>query len=109
MQNNWPIVDAFAQEMKAKLEANKAKKGVREGQPYDDDPNVYWGGWLYDDPLTLYNRIIEEAHELRDAILRGASADVVIAEAADVSNMAMMVADAFAMRQQQRGLLERRQ
>ena len=104
----WPIVGRFALEMEAKLEANR-HKGVREGQQDGCDPSMCppSGGWLHDDPLALLHRVMEEVVELQHAIDRGAPSTEIIEEAADVANMAMMVADAYCYRANRRGLLER--
>lgn len=82
----WPWVLAFARRMEAKLEANR-HKGDREG-------------WLSDRPRALFERLTEEVRELRLALRldkprwyeRG-EIDEVTAEAADVANFAMMIAD----------------
>jgi len=79
---DWPVVHAFALAMVAKLEQHKPKKGGREG-------------WEEDDPLDLMRRVQQEARELSKAINRSEPDETVLAEAADVANMAMMVADAY--------------
>lgn len=76
----WPIVLAFARRMEAKLEKNR-HKGNREG-------------WLNMSTSALMKRLGQEMLELIDACARpGLDAQVVIDEAADVANFAMMVAD----------------
>lgn len=73
---NYLIIAAMVK----KLDANRPKKGGREG-------------WQNDDPSALVRRVIEEAEELEHAVdtqPRG----LILAEAADVANMALMVADA---------------
>lgn len=79
-----PEVHAFAQAMERKLRANDHKPG-----------------WKQDDPGALMDRVEEEAIELRCAasawrisgLRRTTIAEHVLEEAADVANMAMMVAD----------------
>ena len=73
----WPTVYWFALEMVRKLDSNKPKKGGREG-------------WENDDPLALLGRLREEVEEL-------SAARNDIGEAADVANMAMMVADSIGL------------
>ncbi len=80
----WPVVLAFAKLMEHKLALNR-DKGDREG-------------WLKDTPLDLSIRILEEHHEMTDALMahwacNGASDHYVALEAADVANFAMMLAD----------------
>ena len=63
----------------------------------------YRPGWKGDDPTGLTYRVLEEAHELRRSMLSTGGAPVhmighrhkaeIAADAADVANMAMMVAD----------------
>lgn len=80
--DRWPTVTVFAEAMRAKLEQHRAEKGGREG-------------WWDDDPMGLANRVAEELRELRGAlILMSPDPRRVLEEAADVANMAMMVADA---------------
>lgn len=58
--------------------------------------NDHKGGWQNDNPRALAARVVEEAHELLDACsIRGVEKrrERVAEEAADVANMAMMVAD----------------
>lgn len=102
----WPVVQVFAQEMERKLSLNR-HKGDREGRPYDDDPDLTYGGWLHDEPYQLHWRILEELDELRRAITSGASFEDVAAEAADVANMAMMMADAYGWKRDRKGFMER--
>lgn len=71
-----PEVAAFAQMMERKLRANDFKPG-----------------WKGDSPSALCRRVDEEVGELRDAVSRGAPVALIAEEAADVGNMAMMVAD----------------
>lgn len=78
--DRWPVLIPFIAAMVQKLDANRPKKGGREG-------------WRNDDPSALVRRVIEEAEELEHAVdtqPRG----LILAEAADVANMALMVADA---------------
>jgi NTP pyrophosphatase (non-canonical NTP hydrolase) len=80
--DRWPVLAAFLAAMVRKLDANKEKKGGREG-------------WRHDDPADLLRRVNEEAAEMRGVVeARGVPASEVLDEAADVANMAMMVADA---------------
>lgn len=80
-----PWVNAFADEMEAKLEQNR-HKGDREG-------------WSSDAPLELMRRLKEEARELEAALRwpRALPSDAdkqrIREEAADVANFAMMIAD----------------
>ena len=78
-----PEVREFAREMEARLRANEHK-----------------GGWKNDSPLDLLQRVLEETEELRAVVreirdngLPRRLRDNVWAEAADVGNFAMMVAD----------------
>lgn len=77
----WPYVFAFALEMEKKLAANR-HKGDREG-------------WSGDHPRDLFDRLMEEARELKATFRLGSSAqpEDVRVEAADVANFAMMIAD----------------
>lgn len=71
-----PEVLAFARIMEAKLRA------------HDDRP-----GWKEDQVGALLLRAIEELDEVRDAWQTGRSSKEMAAEAADVANFAMMIAD----------------
>lgn len=51
--------------------------------------NDHKGGWKSEDPTWLLGRMLEEAHELAQAVPDGA----VLHEAADVANFCLMVAD----------------
>jgi NTP pyrophosphatase (non-canonical NTP hydrolase) len=90
-----PIVRWFAEQMELKLLENEHK-----------------GGWQNDSPEDLMARVFEEAQELRDTHrtadavcdardrllpteTRRARRPLVVSEAADVANMAMMVADHY--------------
>jgi NTP pyrophosphatase (non-canonical NTP hydrolase) len=82
--STWPIVLWFAGEMEKKLEANR-HKGDAEG-------------WRMCSPFTLLDRLREETGELSTAMDLIPPADPavfpkIIAEAADVANFAMMIAD----------------
>jgi hypothetical protein len=60
--------------------------------------NAHKGGrgmWLNDDPRDLLARVRQEVDELEEALAAGASPKTVWEEAADVANMAAMVADAY--------------
>lgn len=52
-------------------------------------------GWENDDVIDLRERVKEELKELDEAISKGADPEIVRAEASDVANMVMMVADAY--------------
>lgn len=80
----WTYVLAFARRMEAKLDRNR-HKGNREG-------------WLKDEPIDLLARLVEEVVELQHALDREQSPDTISAEAADVANFALMVADAYEFR-----------
>jgi DNA-directed RNA polymerase subunit RPC12/RpoP len=73
-----PEVLRLAQEMERQLRA------------HDDRP-----GWKTEPLFYLYGRMLEETHELSAVIMDAADPCVVWHEAADVANMAMMVADAY--------------
>lgn len=74
------IVMFMAVQMEFKLSENR-HKGDREG-------------WLGDDPASLLSRVDEEAEELRNQYWNGPRLGGELwLEAADVANMAMMVAD----------------
>ena len=100
----WPYVLAFAIEMERQLVENAHKDAHHpECQDYDHDGVCDSGpsepGWLHGfQSLDAMQRIYEEANELRDATLRtfptntAEKAQAVTDEAADVGNMAMMLA-----------------
>lgn len=78
-----PVVVAFANAMMRKLHANH-HKGDRDG-------------WCADSPWHFIDRVDEEAKELRAEVASGClnwKLDAILNEAADVANIAMMVADA---------------
>jgi NTP pyrophosphatase (non-canonical NTP hydrolase) len=77
----YSYVRAFGRIMEGKLQANR-HKGDREG-------------WVESRPLDLLERVTEELDELLAAVFHRESDEVVAKEAADVANMAMMVADAY--------------
>jgi NTP pyrophosphatase (non-canonical NTP hydrolase) len=70
----------FAKAMECELRCNEGK-----------------GGWKEEDVMWLLERLEEEVVELRQAVDRASSwriaATVILAEAADVANFAMMIAD----------------
>jgi NTP pyrophosphatase (non-canonical NTP hydrolase) len=70
-----PSVRWFAERMERELRAN-----------------AYKGGWAGCDAPWLLKRLREETRELAEAI-RGGDAEDIAAEAADVANFAMMIAD----------------
>lgn len=88
--DRWPVLVSFIAAMVRKLDANKPKKGGRDG-------------WCNDLPADLMRRVLEEAAEMRVLVDSGPSETTetranakaeILDEAADVANMAMMVADA---------------
>ena len=77
-----PEVAAFAQAMESQLRKHDATRGKR--------------GWQNDYPQPLMQRLRQEADELDTVLLLGLSPNkpaMALAEAADVANFAMMVAD----------------
>lgn len=90
MSPTRPWVDAFADEMEAKLAANR-KKGDR-------------AGWRSCRPSWLLKQLAGEVGELAEAMLEGieaegidrASPEWVVSECADIANFAMMIADVAA-------------
>lgn len=79
--DRWKPLAPFVTRMVKKLEANKKEKGGREG-------------WINDEPTSLAERVMEETKELQEAVTAKDGGDKALDEAADVANMAMMVADA---------------
>lgn len=77
----YRYVLAFGKLMEWKLSQNR-HKGDRNG-------------WIGDSPMDLYDRVKEETTELLVALANGGTWEEVALEAADVANMAMMVADAY--------------
>ncbi len=78
-----PVVLGFAREMEAKLRANDRK-----------------GGWRYCDLRYLSYRLRRETDELVAAVQAARNGTdeqrrAIVAEAADVANFAMMIADNF--------------
>lgn len=73
--------DAWRKVMLAKLLSNAHKGGPE--------------GWENDDVIDLRERVKEELKELDDAISHHRDPAAIRAEAADVANMVMMVADAY--------------
>lgn len=74
-----PEVEWFARAMEQKLRDNEHK-----------------GGWINDKPRKLFARLLEEVKELEEELAKfsmAGKADGVLAEAADVGNFAMMIAD----------------
>ena len=57
--------------------------------------NAHKGGWQNCTMAYLTRRLGQEAGELRRAIARNAPSKEVVAEAADVANFAMMIADVY--------------
>ena len=80
--NTWPEIQKFAVRMEGKLAQNR-HKGDR-------------AGWLTTHPTYLINRLLDETAELYDALDNLLNPEDVWAEAADVANFAMMVADSYA-------------
>ncbi len=87
-----PFVMRMARYMEQKLAENRYKGNAE--------------GWRRDDPSDLQDRVSEENDELWDAVREGKPPEEVWREAADVANMAMMVADAY---EHQRALSARTQ
>lgn len=75
----WPVVMRFAVAMEGKLAQNR-HKGDR-------------AGWLAMDCGELRDRLRDEVDELDDAIRNLSGPKAILAEAADVANFAMMIAD----------------
>ncbi|WP_217647716.1 hypothetical protein [Alicyclobacillus macrosporangiidus] len=71
-----PEIAWFAEQMSGKL-----------------DENAHKGGWNRCDPWWLLGRLREEAAELQAAMMNPGAPEVIIREAADVANFAMMIAD----------------
>lgn len=71
-----PEVIAFARLMEDQLRANDHKPG-----------------WIQNGPFDLWPRLMEEAGELKMALIARDGPDVIAKEAADVANFAMMIAD----------------
>jgi NTP pyrophosphatase (non-canonical NTP hydrolase) len=74
------VLESFRDVMDARLHQNLAHKGDRNN-------------WVNGDVSHLLERVAEELQELREAVELGHSE--VLLEAADVANMAMMVADCY--------------
>jgi NTP pyrophosphatase (non-canonical NTP hydrolase) len=56
-------------------------------------------GWKYDEPIALFNRLIEEAKELSEELdKKRPHTGRVIKECADVANFAVMIADVMQRR-----------
>lgn len=79
---SWPVVLEFAKAMARKLEHHRPKKGGRDG-------------WASDSSGALLLRLRQEVDELDGALFAEVEPIDVLGEAADVANMAMMVADAY--------------
>jgi len=82
-----PVLRGFVLAMEERLAAN-------------DHKGKY--GWRNDDALSLLGRLREETKELREAIIKAPNnitsderIDMVVREAADVANFAMMIADHY--------------
>lgn len=79
---DWPTVYEFALAMIEQLNHHKPRKGGREG-------------WSKDDPRAILRRVEQETEELEGSLgAFGNATSATLDEAADVGNMAMMVADA---------------
>lgn len=74
--NLRPEVQAFAEAMERRLQANDHKPG-----------------WKHDTVLSLQVRLDEEVAELDEAVHGTATKERILDEAADVANFAMMIAD----------------
>lgn len=81
-----PEVIAFAKAMQLKLDKNAKKKGWPEQDENGDR------GWKSCPPMFLEAKLREEVNELLEALLSG-DVDAIRYEAADVGNIAMMLAD----------------
>lgn len=94
LKEKWPTVEKFAKQMRQKLEDNKEKGSD--------------GTWTSDSLPSLLSRLKEEVEELETVInqrerlpmnfeaskaLFDQMTQAIIKEAADVGNMAMMIAD----------------
>ena len=77
------VVEPFTEAMKAKMTANSHKGDM-------------WKNEMTADALLV--RVQEELNELVQAVAYGVDPEFVLAEAADVANMAMMVADNYKLR-----------
>lgn len=55
--------------------------------------NAYKGGWRSNSFTDLISMLREEVDELEKSVTDRESADIVTAEAADVANVALMIAD----------------
>ena len=67
--------------------------GLMEKQLLD---NAHKGTWDNIDPLWLYAKLVEEVGELSRAIRDSSHIpSMIVHEAVDVANMAMMIADVF--------------
>ena len=94
-RNLCPEILAFARIMQAKLDEN-SQKDVHE-------PRVWMRGWKHERPDWLMNRLQKEVRELEIELAREPItstvpdrfflAQKIACEAADVANMAMMIAD----------------
>lgn len=74
-------VSRFALAMEAQLHKNAHK-----------DHNDGGRGWRFDSVWSLINRLDEEVAELKAAVSAEQPAEVILSEAADVANFAMMIA-----------------
>lgn len=81
-----PEVIAFARAMQFKLDKNAKKKGWPEQDQHGDR------GWKSCPPMFLECKLEEEVRELLEALL-GSDIEAIRCEAADVGNIAMMLAD----------------
>lgn len=74
----YMAVELFAADMRRKLRKNAHKKSWQ-----DPEVTVWY----------LFDRLEQEVKELKEAIISGIDELAIIDEAADVGNMAMMIAD----------------
>lgn len=81
-----PEVIAFAEAMQFKLDKNAKKKGWPEQDTNGDR------GWKSCPPMFLEGKLQEEVGELLEALV-GGDVEAIRREAADVGNIAMMLAD----------------
>lgn len=62
--------------------------------------NSYKGGWEECKNVYLLDRMDEEIAKLKDCIINGEPSALVVSEAADIANFAMMLADNYSKRKE---------
>ena len=90
MSDISPEVMAFARAMQFKLDKNAHKSGW---ETYDDEGKRKWDNGMI---AFLQDKLLEEVDELQEAMESG-TAEEVVQEAADVGNLAMMIADCYGL------------